>query len=81
MSNTHKGVGRASQATKPDLWYFDQLPASARTALANSDHNWSSAWLFNAWRKAKPGYKTGQACAKRVQDADRKARSNHKGAR
>jgi len=71
--NTHR-VGRTSHATKPDIWYFDQLPPTARKALANAERNWSSAWVYNSWRKGKIGFKTGEQCAKKVQQADRKAR-------
>lgn len=73
MSNAHR-VGRRSQATKPDLWYYDRLPPTARAALANAERDWSSAWIYNGWNKAKPGYKTGQQCAERVRQADRRAR-------
>lgn len=71
--NAHR-VGRRSQATKPDMWYFDQLPPTARAALANAEHEWSSAWIYNAWKKAASGYKTGKDCAERVRAADRKHR-------
>lgn len=70
-SNAHR-VGRANRSSKPDLWYYDRLPPTARQALANADREWSSAWLFNAWNKGKTGYKTGQQCAVRVKEADRK---------
>jgi len=73
MSNAHK-VGRSSRASKPDLWYYDRLPPTARAALANAERDWSSAWIYNAWRKAKTGYKTGQQCADQVRFDDRKVR-------
>lgn len=71
--NTHR-VGRASRATKPDLWYYDRLPPSARKALQDAEHSWSSAWLYNNWSKSRPGYKTGQQCAEQVKAADRRVR-------
>lgn len=74
MSNASR-VGRRSQTTKPDLWYYDRLPPSARAALANADYAWSSGWLYNAWSKGKSGFKTGQQCAERVKQADRRVRS------
>lgn len=73
MSNAHR-IGRRSQATKPDLWYYDRLPPTARAALANAERDWSSAWIYNAWNKAKPGYKTGKQCAEQVRAADRRNR-------
>ena len=72
-SNTHR-IGRPSGTTKPDLWYFDKLPPSARQALANAEHNWSSGWIYTAWSRAKRGYKTGQQCAQQVAAADRRNR-------
>lgn len=69
--NTHR-VGRSSRATKPDFWYYDQLPPSAREALANAEHNWSSAWIYNAWSRGRAGYKTGKDCAAQVRMADKK---------
>jgi len=69
--NAHK-VGRRSQASKPDLWYYDRLPATARAALANAERDWSSAWIYNAWNKARPGYKTGPQCAVQIAIADKR---------
>lgn len=73
MSNAHR-VGRSSRAAKPDLWYYDRLPPTARAALAGAEREWSSAWIYNAWSKAKPGYKTGQQCAEQVKRADKRTR-------
>lgn len=75
-SNAHKGVGTRSGTTKPDLWYYDRLPPTARAALANAEHDWSAGWIYTAWNRAKPGYRTGQQCADRVRDADRRNRTN-----
>lgn len=72
--NTHR-VGRSSRASKPDWWYFDRLPPSAREALANATRNWSSAWIYNAWKKGKPGFKTGKDCAEQIRKADRETKS------
>jgi len=69
MSNTPR-VGRASQATKPDLWYFDKLPPTARQALANAKFDWSSAGFYSKWNRGQRGYKTGKDIAERVAAAD-----------
>lgn len=74
MRNAHR-VGRRLRATKPDLWYYDRLPPTARAALANAEHDWSSAWIYNAWNKARHGYKTGKQCAEQVRAADRRVRA------
>jgi len=63
---------RSSRATKPDIWYFDQLPPSARQALANAAFSWSAAWIYSNWKRAASGFKTGQQCAERIAKADRK---------
>lgn len=57
---------RASGTTKPDLWYYDRLPPSARAALANADYDWSSGAVYVNWSRAKPGWKSGPACASQV---------------
>jgi hypothetical protein len=72
-SNAHK-VGRSARVAKPDLWYFDQLPPTARAALASAERDWSSAWFFNNWRRGLRGWKTGQQLAAHVEAADRRNR-------
>ena len=70
MSNSPK-VGRSYRVSKPDLWYYDRLPPSAREALANANFNWSAGAMFNRWQRGIRGYKTGKDIAARVRDADR----------
>jgi hypothetical protein len=72
--NAHK-VGRRTSVTKPDLWYYDQLPPTARRALAEAERDWAASWVFLRWRKGAPGFKTGKDCAAQVAQADRKTRS------
>lgn len=72
MSNTPR-VGRPSQTTKPDFWYFDRLPPSARQALANACFDWSSGSVYNRWRKGVKGYKTGKDIAERLKTWDQLA--------
>lgn len=55
MTN-HTQRGRAYRATKPDLWYFDQLPATHRSALANAMFAWSTGAVYNRWRRNVAGY-------------------------
>ena len=69
MSNTPR-VARASHAAKPDLWYFDKLPPTARQALANAKFDWSSASFYNRWNRGQRGFKTGKDIAARVAAAD-----------
>lgn len=71
MSANSPRVGRRSQTTKPDMWYFDQLPPTARQALANAMFNWSSGSMYNRWKKGLKGYKTGKDIADRVRIADK----------
>lgn len=64
-------VGRSAKVTKPDLWYYDQLPPTARRALADAAFAWSSGSMFNRWKRGVRGYKTGPDIAERVRDADK----------
>ena len=73
MGSNSSRVGRAVSHTKPDMWYFDQLPPSARQALANAAFNWSAGAVLNRWKRASPGYKTGKQIAANVADWDAKA--------
>ncbi len=70
MSGNSPRVGRRSQTTKPDMWYFDQLPPTAREALANANFNWSAGSMLNRWKRGLRGYKTGKEIAARVRAAD-----------
>jgi hypothetical protein len=79
MSGNAHRVGRSVSLTKDDLWYFDRLPPTARQALANAEHEWSSGALYNRWQKAKPGYKTGQQCAERVKQWDASVKTRKRG--
>ena len=69
-SNTAR-VGHSYRAAKPDMWYFDQLPPTARAALANANFNWSAGAVLNNWKRGKPGYKTGKDIADRVKFSDK----------
>ena len=71
MSDNSPKVGRRSQTTKPDMWYFDQLPPTARQALADAAFNWSAGAMLNRWKRGVKGYKTGADIAQRVRDADK----------
>ena len=70
MSNTPR-VGSASRTAKPDLYYYDKLPPTARQALANAVFDWSAGAMFNRWNRGRPGYKTGRDIAERVRAADK----------
>ncbi len=70
MSDNSPKVGSRSSVTKPDMWYFDQLPPTARQALANAAFNWSSGSMLNRWKRGLRGYKTGAEIAERVRAAD-----------
>ena len=62
--------GRSFCGQHDDLWYFDQLPPTARMALANAAFEWSSGWIHSAWRKGKSGFKTGADVGARIAEAD-----------
>ena len=69
----HNGAttpGRASRAAKSDFWYYDRLPPTARTALANAVFDWSSAAAYNRWNRGQRGYKTGADIAKQIKSWD-----------
>lgn len=71
MSANSPRVGNRSQTTKPDMWYFDQLPPTARAALANAAFNWSAGSMLNRWKRGVKGYRTGKEIAERVRAADK----------
>ena len=77
MSNASQGGRRVSLA-KPDLWYYDQLPPSAREALANANFAWSAGYYYNKWKRSMVNFRTGPEIAKRVRDADRYVKSPYK---
>jgi hypothetical protein len=62
--------GCAFRGRHDDFWYFDQLPPTARNALANAVFDWSSGWVHGAWRRGRPGFKTGADVAARIAEAD-----------
>jgi len=66
--NAKQSSGSVFRGAKPDLWYFDQLPPSARAALANAAFSWSSG--ADRWKKGAKGYGTGQQVAERVREWD-----------
>jgi hypothetical protein len=63
--------GKRTSRIKPDLWYFDQLPPTARQALANADYQWSSGAVLGKWKRGQSGWKTGFDISKRVQEWDK----------
>jgi hypothetical protein len=78
--NAHK-VGRRARTTKPDLWYYDRLPPTARRALAEAERDWASSWLYTRWKSGAPGFKTGKDCAAKIAWADRSAAKRNAPAR
>lgn len=76
MGNSPR-VGRASRTTKPDMWYYDQLPPTARRALADAAFNWSAGAVLNRWKRGSNGYKTGKQIAERIIEADVGAMRKH----
>jgi hypothetical protein len=77
VSGNSPRVGRAARTAKPDLWYYDQLPPTARQALANAAFNWSSGSMLNRWKRGVRGYKTGAEIAERVRAADAAVIAKH----
>jgi hypothetical protein len=71
MGANAKQKGRRVSLAKPDLWYFDQLPPTARQALANANFSWSAGHYLNRWKRGEKGFKSGREIAERVRDADR----------
>jgi Family of unknown function (DUF6525) len=70
MSNaTQSATG--VQLRHPDLHYFDQLPPTARAALANAAFDWSAGAILNRWKKARHGYKTARDITARVAEWDK----------
>lgn len=74
MSGNTTQRGRRSRYRHDDFHYFDQLPPSARRALADANFNWSSAAMLNRWKRGLRGYKTGKQIAERVMEWDRIAK-------
>ena len=71
-SNANFSSGSTFSGRMSDLEYFDKLPPSARKALANAAFDWASGAVYNRWKKAKPGYKTGADVASRIAEWDAK---------
>jgi Family of unknown function (DUF6525) len=67
MENSKGGLGAHN-----DFWYFERLPPAAREALANAKFSWSSAFMYNAWKHKKTGFKTGEEIAKSIAEWDAK---------
>jgi hypothetical protein len=76
-ANASQGGRRVSLA-KPDLWYFDQLPPTARQALRDASFSWSAGHFYNRWKRGERGYKTGQDIAARVAIADKSVKPVYK---
>jgi hypothetical protein len=69
MSNgIHSSSGFRSR--RPDSWYFDRLPPTARKALANAAFEWASGWFYTRWKRGKHGFQTGPDIAARVAEWD-----------
>jgi Family of unknown function (DUF6525) len=60
--------GSSASLRHPDLWYYDQLPPTARQALANAKFDWSAGYFYNRWQRGV--FKTGAAVAAAVKRAD-----------
>jgi len=69
MSNASQS-GPGFRSVRPDWWFYDQLPPTARAALANAAFNWSAGSIHSAWRRGVPGYKTGADIAQAIAKAD-----------
>ena len=70
-NNTTHRSGSVFHGKLSDLEYYDKLPPSARKAMANALFDWSAGAIFNKWKRAVPGYKTGTSCAQRVAEWDK----------
>ena len=62
--------GRPFRGRRPDLEYFDDLPPTARKALADAVFDWASGWIFRQWRRGRAGYVTGAEIARSIATAD-----------
>ena len=67
MSSNVSQKGRRARLSKPDLWYFDRLPPTARQALANAKFSWSAGYYYNKWKR---GQMSVQEIARRVAHSD-----------
>lgn len=70
MGDNSPRVGRPARRSKPDLWYYDKLPPTARQALANAMFDWSAGQMYGLWNKGARGFKTGADIAEQVKRAD-----------
>ena len=65
---------KGSYPTTPEkmMAAFDELPPSARKALADAVENWVSQPVLTRWRRGQRGYRNGREIAERVAEWDRK---------
>lgn len=68
--NGHRG--RAFRGRHDDFHYFDQLPPTARAALAGAVFRWSAGAVLTRWRRGQRGYVTGADIARTVAEADQR---------
>lgn len=68
--NATQSSGSSFRGAHDDFHYFDQLPPSARRALADAVFNWSSGATLNRWKRGRAGYKTGADITARVAEWD-----------
>lgn len=71
MRNANFSSGATFRGALNDFDYFDKLPPTARRALANAAFDWSSGAIFNRFKKANVGFRTGAECAKRIAEWDK----------
>jgi hypothetical protein len=65
--------GRVYRTRHDDFFYFDQLPPTARQALADAAFNWASSAVLSRWKRGIAGYRTGGEIAQQVARWDRQA--------
>jgi hypothetical protein len=71
MADNASQGGSSFHGRRPDFWYFDQLPPTARNALANAAFDWSSGAFYSRWHRGVSGFKTGADIAARIAEWDR----------
>jgi hypothetical protein len=71
MTNATQG-GHRFYGRRDDLWYYDRLPPTARSALAGAAFDWAAGSLYGPWRRGLPGFVTGSDIAARIAKADAK---------
>lgn len=72
MGNASQRSGSTFNGAHDDFYYFDKLPPSARKALADAAFDWSSGAVYNRFKKAAKGYRTGKEIAQTVPQWDKK---------